>query len=387
MNLSLASSIPPELILHIFFMTKPHRTPRDFIPDSFLPKLALVNRTYLEVARERLYTDVFLTGHGSLSTKDVVCRFLWTLQVQPSLTEQVHGIHYGATDVEDDEVRCLSDAVSRIGNLLRLRIFGFDSDYTSLKRLSQVVQSLHTLQEFEISTFSLTNKYSSIFCGLVSFFEMLLRWPDIRSVIVHSQTIGWERNSTFSLSEAIPSCCTKLRRLVYHSAEYWEDRHLEVLSRMAPELEELAIGGVLTSENLTGKGLSSALEAWLSSLRILSLHFPHSEKEAGVYDKFRLDSAITQLPELRVLDVGSAYLRPISLVRGPPKLTTLDLSIKADEGHAAELADVLRDPLALPMLSELFIRLDTKITQQDIADLYTLCTRRRVLLNIRHVSR
>jgi hypothetical protein len=381
--------LPPELLLHIFLLSRHERLVTDFVPDPFLPKLALINKYYLEVARTALYTDVFLTQHGSLSCKDTVRGFLWTLQVQPSLVDRVQGIHYGATSIEEDETRHLSDAISRANNLLRLRIFGYEQDYSSLIRLKEAIESRRALQEFEISTFSLTRQYSSIFCLLVQFFDILLQWPDIRSVTLYPETVGWERAGTpLSISDVTSGACAQLKRFICRCAEYWQDRHLEALARIAPALNELVLSGVLALGGITKNGLSSTLPKWAPTLEVLRIHFPQSEVETGAYERFQLDAVITRLPGLRVLDLGSAYIRPRSLAGGLEKLETLRLGIRLDPNmdYVRELKDILCDAGPMPSLSELCIWPQPKLEFQDAIDIYVMCIRRRRRVSLEMVG-
>ncbi|KAI0319155.1 hypothetical protein OF83DRAFT_1082476, partial [Amylostereum chailletii] len=152
----MSTFLPPELLMVIFSMTNPDRGPRNFGTNTFLPTLALLNKDFLSVARRELYSEVFLTNTPRAHVKDVACAFLRTIRISPALADNVRAIHYGGgEEVSEDEIKYLSDIISRTDGLLHLRIFGFE--YYSLHRLVTAIRARKRLQSIEVSTFTLAN--------------------------------------------------------------------------------------------------------------------------------------------------------------------------------------------------------------------------------------
>ncbi|KZV72052.1 hypothetical protein PENSPDRAFT_751267 [Peniophora sp. CONT] len=377
-------NLPSELLLHIFSIASEssQRLSSDLIsPDVFLPTLARLNKSFTEVARKLLYTDVCLRSHGSLSTREVLRRFQWSLVVQPSLVSYICGLSYGGdAEVTEQEIKHLADIISRVENLERLRIFGWEQ--YSLPRLAEAIRSSHGLHALELSVFSLTHAYGgSIFRSLIPFFEMLHGWPDIQELTVHSQTMGWERGAVsaddFTLSKVVPGQCSHLTKLVYRSAEYFEDRHIRAMSTMAPNITELRLSGVLTGMSREELGL--ALRKWAPHIQRLELHFPNTEADHG-HRALGVDDALRGMDNLVELSAGTAYLHVASFARGFNKLEKLQLRVKDDEFD--EVIGLLHDARALPRLSELDLWPEKMFPRFHASGLPEACHSRGIALSI-----
>ncbi|KAI0042804.1 hypothetical protein FA95DRAFT_515657 [Auriscalpium vulgare] len=347
----MASVVPPEVIMSIFDMTHPPQGTHGIKANSFLPTVALINKSYLNYARRNLYSEVHLNApdHGD-SCEDTVQKFMETVANTPLLAAMVRYIHYGGGKaVTEDETHALSIAISSCTGLLHLRIFGYD--WFAVRNVSQSIMTRPNLETLEISTFTLMREYTSIFSTLSSFLLMIQSLSRIRSVIIHPQTVGWDRDAPDRLSQILVGACPLLEKFVYGCGDYWDNRHVVALARMAPFVSVLELTGTVT--NIRNTGLTIALEAWSGTLTEMTFHFPLSELRHGSHDALGIDDVVTRMPRLRTLRLSTAFILPTGFLRGPPNLEHLEYTLW--QGQFAELTEILQRPSTLPNLKTLSV--------------------------------
>ncbi|TFY76175.1 hypothetical protein EWM64_g7837 [Hericium alpestre] len=215
---------------------------------------------------------------------------------------------------------------------------------------------------------------------------MLQGWPELRSVTVWMDTVGFDYSGfSYDVNEkapraiaVIPGACPELRHFDWRSG-CLEQRHLAAISQIAPSLSEFHLkeGSVIVRQDL------------LKSLQLWTLRLTHFDPD--FYEKTmlgndtkpsvdrHLDAAISAMPLLRVLDISSMYLKPAALSHGFTALTTLDYRITAEE--LDEFVSILSDPSAMPSLCEL--NLSQRISKDKFSgalleNMHTMCRSRGI---------
>ncbi|TFY73279.1 hypothetical protein EWM64_g10734 [Hericium alpestre] len=287
----------------------------------------------------------------------------------------------------EGETKGLAEVIKLCDNLCEVRLNGWNS--YELKDLIYAFKSKKRLQVLDINHKSLGSRKCGYFCYLPEFIKMLQGWPELRSVTVWMDTVGFDYSGfSYGVDEKAPRTITivpgalpKLRHLDWRSG-CLEQRHLAAISQIAPSLSEFQLkeGSMTVRQDLL-----ESLQLCASRFTHFGLNFydetlPGNDTKPSV-DR-HLDAAMSAMPRLRVLDTSSMYLRPAALSHGFIALTTLDYRITAEE--LDEFVSILSDPSAMPSLCELsLLDLSPHATKDEFSsalleNMHALCRSRGI---------
>ncbi|TFY81779.1 hypothetical protein EWM64_g2239 [Hericium alpestre] len=350
--------------------------------------LALVNKQWLQAARDVLYSHVHL-GSSERSVRKTIESLLRTLSGSPALAKIVRAIDFGSFYMEEGETKGLAKVIKLCDNLCEVRLNGWNS--YELKDLVDALKSKKRLQVLDISHSSLSDRDCGCFCYLPEFLEMLQGWPELRSATVWMDTVDYDYSGFSSDAgeeaptavKVIPGACPELRRFNWLSG-CLEQRHLAAISQIAPSLSEFQLK---EGSTMTRQDLLVPLQLWAPRLTHFGLNFYEQVATRYVPDDDmepidrHLDDIISDMPLLRILDISSMFLKPATLSHGFPALTILDYRISAEE--LDEFISILSDPNAMPSLFELSLgpRVSRDRLDSDLLDkMHTLCRSRGITL-------
>ncbi|TFY76177.1 hypothetical protein EWM64_g7838 [Hericium alpestre] len=305
-----AASAPHEVLAQIFSMTYA-RSAFDRAANPSLADFALVNKQWLEPARDILYIHVYLgTPDCLLETMEL---FLCTLRSSPGLAGLVRAIGFGSFCMERGEMKNLAEAIKLCDNLQELRLSGWNDD--ELQDLFDALLSKKRLQVLHVDRHAL----SGIRCGSVS---------QVAALRLAERVLGG------APSRGIVPDRAALSDLWLNDGLMMRRQQLLVpLQLLAPRLTSLVL-------NLQ--------ERWLPTVAR------------------PMDDIISAMPLLRALYVSSFYLKPATLSHGFSDLKILDYRVVPQE--LEEFITILSNPSTLPALREVTLILRVSYGDNESED-------------------
>lgn len=204
-----------------------------------------------------------------------------------------------------------------------------------------------------IERYSITDAHQcEEFCSIEEFFELLMGWPDIESVLFHyeairshfSEPIDAEHKALEARILNPPAgCCPRLRSLELDWCTL--PRHIRALQRIAPSIEKF-VAGVFLYDHSGMSIIEAALSTWASTLGELSLR-PWGDDDLAVVMSAEL---CTRLTRLHTLD-GSTALMDVRSLCCLKQLENLTFAV-TQTSHVEVLNDILQK---LPSLKHLHL--------------------------------
>ncbi|KAI0045862.1 hypothetical protein FA95DRAFT_1596607 [Auriscalpium vulgare] len=363
-----APALPVEVLLKIFSMTK-RRSYFDMVASHTLPKLARVSKSWLPVARELLYTSIYL---GSAVLPRTASRLQRTLESSPNLKAMVRAIYFGTMDSDEKGgTHALAGLVALCGpiNLRKLHLFGYGGG-EALVALREAMHGAVRLQKLVIIPRDMRDNPCVRFATVSQFFGMMQSWPELRAIRLYQHVLSWNDENSNSEDTEIATeeeraaaemkVWYPVRTGALSVLESIDDRYnfmgkdILALAQIAPNISSLTADLHIL---FTAPGVF-ALKALprLTHIHINgSLSFPNS-----LLDKFgaQVAAALASLPALEHLEVSSAWMVPgvFTDAQSFPALKQLDYRIRKDTDEIHVLTDMLRmQPRRLPELKRLAV--------------------------------
>ncbi|KAI0319204.1 hypothetical protein OF83DRAFT_1111656 [Amylostereum chailletii] len=320
-------TIPLEVLSQIMLMTK-HRRLYDLSPSRTLARCARVDKHWLHAARLALYTCVYL-GNADDGLPYACHHLLRTLRRTPALASLVLEIRYASLRMHRTETAALAKIIDRCPNLKEVEIHGWNG--YELKALHRALGAATGLRDVLVSRYAMSDTRCDAFHHLPKFFEMIQRWPELRSLNVYRDALGFSHApssenedqhfaANFSVQDG---ACPHLRDVAILSNI--EDRHLVALARIAPAVRTIYLSGY----QFSAAGFGRALEA------------------------DRLHDVIPSLSNLRVFRFYTENIPITVLSKGLAALEVLQISLEAQD-ELAVLHAILRSN-GLPALRRVYI--------------------------------
>ncbi|EIM81937.1 uncharacterized protein STEHIDRAFT_124796 [Stereum hirsutum FP-91666 SS1] len=412
-----------EVVLDRPIGSRDELTP-NFTPNSTLAVLARVDSSFRDLAREGLYSRVYL---GPITFKcdfsESLALFRGTMEKNSNLAELVLEIHTGTISGSSNEANHLGCILQCTPNLRVFELRGWAQE--GVLPIFQSLKERHHLRRLILSPHRLLAGYSYPLCDAEDLFLLLKHFTMLESVVVHRGTCIIRDSGRHALYETpwtsqsfraphasqaqfdrefhqaivsaspiitwssgpIENACPHLRHASLVDCMTSESE-LQTLSTLAPNLTEIAAHRVHRRFHADHPRICiiPALRVWSDRLVKLvlpmiyarsqeqrnsaetwSMLFPHGDDDA-------LANIIAQMPVLRILGIARGSMAPRHFRRGPNSLVALGYYLPLERLAATspsvlpEFVAVLEDGDTLPHLRHLCLTLESPRRDTDLIE-------------------
>lgn len=381
----------------------------ELTPNSTLAVLARVDSSFRDLAREGLYSRVYL---GPVTFKcdfsESLARFRETMEKNSNLAELVGEIHTGTIIGSPNEANHLGCILRCTPNLRVFELRGWAAE--GVLPIFDNLKQRHHLQRLTLSPQRLLAGYSVPLCDAEDIFLLLKHFPMLESVAVHRGTCS-PRDTLWQALYGSPwisrhgprrwssgpfeNACPHLRHASLVDC-MTSDSQLQTLSMLAPNLTEIAAHRLNLRFHADHPRICiiPALRVWSDRLVKLvlpmiharsqetrnsaetwSMLFPHCDDDA-------LADIVTQMPVLRMLGIARGSIAPKHFRRGPNTLVALAYYLPLERLAATspsvlpEFAAVLEGGDTLPHLRHLCLTLE--MSRRDTGLIETISSARGI---------